>query len=58
VDTGRLGLNVRLLADENNRRYVTGLVLSVYQFLGYSRLVVDAILALQVLGTVLRTDPT
>jgi ubiquinone biosynthesis protein len=88
METGRLGVNVRLLADDGDRRYLTGLVhqillvflaattgimavlmlglhggpritttVSLYQFLGYSLLVIAAILALRVLVTVLRPGP-
>jgi ubiquinone biosynthesis protein len=88
LETGRLSVNVRLLADQSDRRYLTGLLhqvllafmaatsgimsvlllavhggpavtsrVSLDEFLGYSLLVIAAILALRVLVTVLRPSP-
>jgi ubiquinone biosynthesis protein len=89
LETGRLSVNMRILADDRDRRYVTGLVhqillaflaaasgimavvmlglrggphitasVTLYQFLGYSLLVIAAILALRVLVTVLKPYKT
>jgi ubiquinone biosynthesis protein len=87
LETGRLGVKVRFLADDRDRRFVTGLVhrtllaflgatsgvmavlmlalhggphvsttITLYQFFGYSLLVVAAVLVLRVLVTVLRPE--
>jgi ubiquinone biosynthesis protein len=47
---------VLMLGLHNGPRITT--TVSLYQFLGYSLLVIAAILALRVLVTVLRTNPT
>ena len=88
VEGGRLNVNVRVLADERDRKVITGWIqlgvltilaataggmavallalkggpamtatISLYQFLGYSLLVICALLALRVLAAVFRTGP-
>ena len=87
LEAGRLSVNVRLLANEGDRRMITGLLylvlttflaatsgimavlmlglhggpaitsrVSLFQFLGYSLLVIAAILALRVLAVVFRPN--